>query len=161
MPTILEVRTAEELRAVRELIRAHGNALRDHKGSEGVLADAERLPGPYAPPHGALYLAMLDGCPVGCVALQPIEARTGEVKRMFVRGEARRRGVARALMERLIGDARRKGYHRLRLGTLDEMAAAQLLYQALGFVRIPRYRENEDVDTVFFECDLRGEQPRE
>ena len=53
-----------------------------------------------------------------------------------------------------MSDARHMGYQRLRLGTLDEMGAAQSLYRELGFVEIPRYRANELVDTMFFECDL-------
>ena len=153
MLKILQASSAEELDGVRAMIRAHAAGLRDHKGADGVRADAERLPGSYAPPRGRLYLATLDGRPVGCVALQPLDEVTGEVKRMFVLAMARRRGVARALMEQLMQDARVLGYHRLRLGTLDEMVAAQELYRTLGFVGIPRYREDE-VDTVFFECDL-------
>jgi GNAT superfamily N-acetyltransferase len=154
---VLEVRcvdTAEELAAVRALIRAHAAALRQHKGTELVLADAAGLPGPYAPPRGRLYLARLEGVPAGCVALHPLDATTGEVKRMFVHDAARRRGVARALMVRLLDDARALGYLRLRLGTLDEMTAAQQLYRSLGFREIPGYRADEPVDTVFFECDL-------
>ena len=62
--------------------------------------------------------------------------------------------AARALMGQLISDARKMGYSRVRLGTLAEMEAAQNLYRELGFVRIPRYRADEKLDTVFFELDL-------
>ena len=34
------------------------------------------------------------------------------------------------------------------------MTAAQALYRSLGFQKIPRYRAEELVDTVFFECHL-------
>jgi len=154
---VLEVRaveTAEDLAEVRRLILAHAASLRHHKGVELVQADAAGLPGPYAPPRGGLFLAILDGAPAGCVALHPLDSTTGEVKRMFVLPAARRRGVARALMLRLLDAARRLGYFRLRLGTLDEMTAAQQLYRSLGFVPIPGYRVDEPVDTVFFECEL-------
>jgi GNAT superfamily N-acetyltransferase len=144
----------EYLDTVRALFRAHAATVAHHKGTEGILADAARLPGPYAPPRGRLYLARLDGAAAGCVALQPLDATTGEVKRMFVPAEARRRGVALGLMRRLLEDARALGYRALRLGTREEMSAAQQLYQALGFVRIPCYRPGEEVDTVFYECDL-------
>ena len=154
---MIEIRTAEspdEVEAVRFLVLAHATSLREHPGSDQVRADAENLPGPYVPPRGRLYLARLDSIPAGCVALRPIEATTGEVKRMFVLSSARRNGVARALMEQLISDAHRMGYTSLRLGTLNEMTAAQNLYRELGFNQIPRYRADEMVDTVFFELDL-------
>jgi GNAT superfamily N-acetyltransferase len=160
MLEILNANGAEQLEAVRALFREHAATVHHHKGAEGMLADAEGLPGPYAPPRGALYLARLDGAPVGCVALHPLDAATGEVKRMFVLAAARRRGVARALMTRLLHDARALGYDTIRLGTLEEMLAAQELYHVLGFVRIPCYRQDEEVDTVFYECDLtRGSRP--
>ena len=154
---MIEIRTAEtpdEVEAVRFLVLAHATSLREHPGSDQVRADAENLPGPYVPPRGRLYLARLDSMPAGCVALRPIEATTGEVKRMFVLSSARRNGVARALMEQLISDARRMGYTHIRLGTLNEMTAAQNLYRELGFNQIPQYRADEMVDTVFFELDL-------
>ena len=156
---MIEVLLAEqpnEIEAVKFLILAHASALREHPGSEDILADAVGLPGPYVPPRGRLYLARLDGVAAGCVALHPLERAIGEVKRMFVLPMLRRHGVARALMARLLGDAALMGYDRIRLGTLDDMQAAQTLYRELGFVEIPCYRVDERVDTVFFECDLSG-----
>lgn len=57
-------------------------------------------------------------------------------------------------MQRLLADARQMGYHRVRLGTLADMTAAQALYRELGFVEIQKYRPEELVDTMFFECNL-------
>jgi putative acetyltransferase len=154
MIEIVAAETADQIEAVRFLVLAHATSLREHPGSDQVRADAEGLPGPYTPPRGRLYLARLDSMPAGCVALRPLDGAVGEVKRMFVLANARRHGVGRSLMVQLMSDARRMGYERLRLGTLGEMHAAQSLYRELGFVEIPRYRADEMVDTVFFECDL-------
>ncbi len=156
MIEVLVVESPADLTAVRLLFLGHAAALRGHPGFEAVRADAERLPAPYAPPAGRLYLARLNGRAAGCVAIRPQDATTAELKRMFVHPTARRRGVARALMERVLADAPGMGYDRIRLGTLDEMTAAQALYRELGFVEIPRYRPDELVDTRFFECHLTG-----
>lgn len=156
---MIEVQTAETpeaIEAVQFLVLAHASSLREHMGSDQVRADAEALPGPYAPPRGRLYLARLDSLPAGCVALKPLDGPVGEVKRMHVLSTARRNGVARALMQRLLADARQMGYHRIRLGTLSDMTAAQALYRELGFVEIPKYRPEELVDTMFFECNLQA-----
>lgn len=154
MIEVLVAEKPDEVEAVKFLILAHASALREHPGSEDIRVDAVALPGPYAPPRGRLYLARLDSAPAGCVALRSFQDTIGEVKRMFVLPILRRHGVARALMQRLLGDAMLMGYDRIRLGTLSEMTAAQALYRELGFVEIPRYRADEKVDTVFFECDL-------
>ena len=73
---------------------------------------------------------------------------------MYVAPAWRGRGVGRALLETLIEHARTIGYQRLRLGTLADMTQAQALYESLGFVPIERYREDEMVDTEFYEKDL-------
>lgn len=154
MITIVGAESPPDLEAARLLILRHAGSLREHPDSDLVRADAESLPGPYAPPRGRLYLARLDGAPAGCVALRPLDAVTGEVKRMFVLPTARKNGIGRALMERLLADAPRLDYRIIRLGTLDEMTAAQALYRRLGFLQIPRYRADELIDTVFFERQL-------
>jgi ribosomal protein S18 acetylase RimI-like enzyme len=153
-PRVVEVETPADLEAVRLLLMSHAAALRGHLGAGALLSDAMKLPGPYVPVLGRLYLARLNGAAAGCVGLCPLGETVGEVKRLYVVPAARRRGVARALMERLLADARAIGYDRIRLGTLEEMTAARALYRALGFMEIPRYREEELVDTVFFECHL-------
>lgn len=56
-------------------------------------------------PQGAFVVARLGGVPVGCGALRPLPGGSNgvaEVKRMFTAPEARGRGVARAVLERLV-----------------------------------------------------------
>lgn len=153
----LEVREATEphvLEAARGLILEYAACLGDVPGVERVRADAARLPGPYAPPEGVFLVATLAGNPAGCVAFQKLDDETCEVKRMFVDPAFRKRGVARALMVRLLEEASQRGYRRARLGTLHTMTAAQALYRDLGFVEIPRYRPEEHTDTMYFEKNL-------
>lgn len=50
--------------------------------------------------------------------------------------------------------ARRRGYRTLRLGTLQDMTAAQALYRTLGFTPIARYRPDELIDSQFYELSL-------
>jgi ribosomal protein S18 acetylase RimI-like enzyme len=54
---------------------------------------------------------------------------------LFVAAQARRRGVARALMERARRFAAHTGALRLVLETADDNHAAQALYESLGYVR--------------------------
>lgn len=143
-----------DIAEVRRLVLAHAAVRATTPGIEHMLADAARLPGPYVPPRGGLWLAEHDDAGVGCVALRPLDARSAEVKRMFVDAAWRGRGVGRALMETLVAGARERGYATLRLGTLDDMKVAQQLYESLGFRPIERYRPDELVDTLFYELEL-------
>ena len=73
---------------------------------------------------------------------------------MYVRPLSRGRGIARALAQHAILEARTLGYERLRLGTLTTMHAAQNLYASLGFRPIAPYRAVELGDTLFYELEI-------
>jgi putative acetyltransferase len=120
--------------------------------STAALLDA--LPAPYELPGGGLWVARREGAPVGCIALRPLSPTAGEIKRMYVDPAHRGNGIARALVEHLIEEARARGYDTLRLGTLATMRPAQALYASLGFREIPPYRSVEFGDTLFYELSL-------
>jgi putative acetyltransferase len=151
---VREVENEMDIAHVRRLVTAHGDARAHVPGVEYVYADAARMPGDYAPPRGGIWLAVANDVGLGCVALRPLGESVGEVKRMFVDAEWRGRGVGRALLEALIVGAHERGYAALRLGTLQDMDAAQSLYRSLGFVPISRYRPDELMDTQFYELSL-------
>ena len=148
------VRDAYDVAEVRRLVLEHAVARATTPGVEYMRADAEGMPGVYVPPRGGLWLAVHEGKGIGCVALRPIDARAAEVKRMYVDASWRGRGVGRALMQAVVAGARERGYAILRLGTLDDMKAAQALYASFGFQPIERYRPDELVDTLFYELPL-------
>lgn len=62
---------------------------------------------------------------------------------MFVRAEARGKGVARALCDGLIKRARELGYSAITLSALDKHDEAISLYKSLGFERDVQKLEND------------------
>ncbi len=152
---VREASSAADIDAVRRLVLAHVDERSTVPGVEHMAADAVRLPGPYVAPHGAIWVADADGAIVGCVALRPLPNGVGEVKRMYVDRGWRGHGIGRALLETLIRAARALGYSHLRLGTVAEMHEAQALYRSLGFTAIDRYRDDEMIDTRFYELDMK------
>ncbi len=90
-------------------------------------------------PRSAFLVARLDGLPVGCAALRPLNAEAAEVKRMYVAATARRKGVGRALLAELERMAGRFGYRILRLETGNRQPEAVALYESCGFRRIPAF----------------------
>lgn len=113
------------------------------------------LPGSYAPPSGRIFVAKVDGVCVGCVALHSIGDNQCELKRLYVKREYRHWGLGRLLTNKTIEAARRIGYHRVYLDTINTMVAAIKLYESVGFVKTEPYRENPIPGAVYMVLELR------
>jgi ribosomal protein S18 acetylase RimI-like enzyme len=114
-----------------------------------IDAELDGLPGEYAPPRGALFVAVEGSRYLAMIALRPLDATTGEMKRLYVRPDARGRGLARQLIARLCEEGRRLNYVEIRLDTLPQMGEAQAIYEAYGFVDIEPYYETPIAGTRF------------
>ncbi len=143
-----------ELAQVRELFVEYRDAVGGGICFQTFDAEVARLPGDYAAPTGRLLLARVDGAPVGCAALRSLEARVGEMKRLYVRPSMRGHALGRRLVERVIAESRALGHRSLRLDTLPSMHAAQALYRALGFREIAAYHDAPVEGTKYFELAL-------
>jgi GNAT superfamily N-acetyltransferase len=162
------IRAADELSAAALLAGeyaewARGRAKADHgidleSESEGRLLidlDAMRVP------RARLYVAEVDGEPVGIGGLKPLTGDEAEIKRMYVRASSRGLGIGRTILERLIDDARTLGYRTIRLESAAFMHEAHALYRRFGFLPTPTYAGREfeqiravDEISVFMALDL-------
>lgn len=97
----------------------------------------------YSLPHGRLLLAEYEGQIAGLACMRRIREDIGEIKRMYVRPGFRGKGIGRALLERLVHDARETGYPRIRLDSARHMKEAHSLYRSAGFQAIDPYPESE------------------
>ena len=122
--------------------------------------EVQGLPGDYEPPAGALLIARVDDEPAGMVALRRKTDARCEMKRLFVRSEARGLGLGRQLAERIIAEARARGYTEIILDTLPMMKDAQRMYERLGFVDIEPYYDSPVEGTRFMLLDLRSPAAR-
>jgi ribosomal protein S18 acetylase RimI-like enzyme len=101
-------------------------------------------------------------CPEGspwCELAQPGE---GEFRMLAVAPDARRRGVAEALVSVCLERSRELGYTAVVLSSLPEQQPAHRLYQRLGFRRTPDldWSPVEGVDLLAFRLDLTDRHPR-
>lgn len=152
--TLRQAETPGHVEIARALFREYAEAIGTDLEYQGFSAELAALPSPYMPPRGALLIAQAGPDVAGCVALRPLDAHCGEMKRLYVRPAHRKSGLGKRLVEAVIDAARVAGYRELRLDTLPGMASAQALYHRLGFIEIPPYNAKHLPGTRFYSFDL-------
>ena len=89
---------------------------------------------------------------VGCGALKELDAEHGEIKSMRTAAAHLRKGVGTLVLERIISEARRRGYRRLSLetGAMGYFMPAHRLYRKFGFEPCPPFNGYaEDPNSLF------------
>jgi GNAT superfamily N-acetyltransferase len=97
----------------------------------------------FMPPKGRLLLGYVEHQPMGIACLKALTASISEVKRMYVRPEARNKGLGRALLNLLLEEAHQIGYGLIRLDSARFMKEAHQLYRSTGFREIEAYEGSE------------------
>ncbi|MDR0749630.1 MAG: GNAT family N-acetyltransferase [Tannerellaceae bacterium] len=101
-------------------------------------------------------VAYFAGEAVGCGAIRVYSPGTMEIKRMFVRENQRRKGVASMILDELEHWAKELNFTRCILETGEKLPEAIKLYQKKGYVRIPNYGPYECLgSSVCFEKYLK------
>ena len=105
----------------------------------------------------SFFSAWDGGALLGVAALKRLAPDHGEVKSMHTAEDARRRGVATALMQHLLATARRTGLTRLSLetGSWDYFEPARAFYRRHGFRECePFAHYRVDPNSVFMTREL-------
>src|SRR4051812_25784875 len=140
MLTVSQAESEEDLAIARELFSEYAESLGFSLCFQSFEAELAGLPGKYAPPSGCLLIARNhpQGTVMGCIALRKLDEQTCEMKRLYVKPEARGNGVGWGLALTLLDQASGLGYTRMRLDTVPgKMDSAIAMYGALGFKEIP------------------------
>lgn len=94
-----------------------------------------------APPEGCFLVAIEGEEFAGGASYRSLSPGTCELHDVWARPAFRGRGIGVALVERLMEEARRAGYGRMRLETATFMPHAHVVYTELGFAVCEPYRE--------------------
>ena len=94
-------------------------------------------------PEVTVWSAWLNGSLAAIGALKMLGDGTAEIKSMRTHPDHLRKGVARALLDHLLREARSRGLHRVSLetGSGDSFDPALALYRAHGFVDGPPFAD--------------------
>ncbi len=141
-------------RQIAALLERHLEFAAAHSPPESIHAlgiDALRAP------DITVFTAWEGATLLGCGALKDSGRGWGEIKSMHTLAEYRGRGVARAILETIVAEARRRGYRRLNLetGASNHFASAWRLYESYGFrPSDPFGGYGEDENSLFMTVEL-------
>jgi ribosomal protein S18 acetylase RimI-like enzyme len=132
--------------------------------NEGILSgrladndtgvDIDDIQGAYLSTGGNFWLAINpEGEVVGMIGVQQHESVEGEIRRLRVRSDSRRRGIGTAMLETAIKFCREKQYLKVTLDTFMDREPAVSLFQKFKF-RHSRTREVGDKTLLYFYLDL-------
>jgi len=151
---MVPVTSARTTATARRLFREYAAAVGEPRCFANFAQEVEQLPAPYIAPSGSLLLAKVGRRSVGVVGARPWSPRICEMKHLFVRPEFRGRGIGRALAEAIVEEARRIGYARMRLDSLESMKVARTMYRDMGFREIGPYFPPTGAPTHYMELRL-------
>ena len=98
-----------DIPAVRALLTDYVAWIGMDLAFQEIDAELAGLPGDYVPPRGALLVADEGGQVIGMIGLRPSDGAICEMKRLFVRPQARGRGLAKQLIGRVLDELNRLG----------------------------------------------------
>lgn len=155
---LFEPRSQQELVVTQAVFREYAIELGIDLCFQNFENELTSLPGDYAAPRGALWLAKVGEEVAGCCGLRPLDtsdySNACEMKRLFVRPGFRGLGLGRLLAEAVMDSARLAGYDCILLDTLDDMESARALYAEIGFHEVPPYYHNPIAGAHYLKANL-------
>ena len=153
MNGIIRPVTSSDNSAVAEIIRtvmpefgAGGRGFAIHD------TEVDNIDAAFSQPRAAYFVCELDGKVVGGGGVAPLlngDENTCELKKMYFLPEGRGKGFGRKMVERCLQAAKDIGFEYCYLETFNTMKDAKVLYEKMGFEKIPGPLGN----TGHFACD--------
>ena len=138
---------AEVIRTVMPEFGASGRGFAIHD------TEVDNIHAAYSQPRTAYFVCEVDGKVVGGGGVAPLlngDENTCELKKMYFLKEGRGKGFGRKMVESCLKAAREIGFEYCYLETFNTMKDAQVLYEKMGFTKIPGPLGN----TGHFACDM-------
>jgi len=101
--------------------------------ARSLAEEIDRIADYYGERKGGFWVGESAGAVVGMFGLEPDGPGAMELRRMYVAPEARRRGVARQMLQFAEDECRLRGIRSLTLSTSELQGEALALYRAAGY----------------------------
>ena len=146
---VIEADLHRDLQTVLSLYREYIHSTQADLSFQNNEWEFARLADFYDGAGAGIFLALMEGRAVGCAAYRRVDDHICEMKRVYVRPQARGHGIGAALVARVLQAGRASGYRKICLDVLPEFQAALALYRSVGFVPHEPVADNPVPGTAF------------
>ncbi|MEM1137554.1 MAG: GNAT family N-acetyltransferase [Bacteroidota bacterium] len=150
-----EATTSIDYKVATKLFKEYASQLEIDLAFQSFNKEVENIERQYSRPKGTIFITYNeDKLPLGCFGIRELEGLICELKRMYVKKEARGLGIGKKMLIKSLEVGKELGYKKMRLDTLSTMLSAIALYKKMGFYEIKPYRYNPIKGAKFFEVEL-------
>ena len=151
----MEIKDGKDyLPQVRELIKEYVGRLGRDLSFQDIDAELDDIAHKYTAPNGELLAAVEGERVLGIVAYHRHSDTRCEMKRLYVRPEARGLHLGERLVTEIVSHAKKAGFEEMVLDTIEPLKAAVSLYEKLGFERCGAYYDNPMEDVIYMKKRL-------
>ena len=155
MTELTEAKSDKEYKTAIQLFKEYASQIGVDLEFQNFSKEIENIQNQYSRPKGVIFIASHNKIKnMGCFGIRELENAICELKSMYLKKEARGRGIGKMMLEKSIEVGKELGYKRMRLDTLPTMHSAIGLYEKMGFYEIQSYRFNPIEGTKYFEINL-------
>lgn len=133
---------AQEIDAVREIFLKYITFIEDYLGQSIGFQNTDEEFKTFPAMYRALFIARVDGQPVGACGLKAFAPDISELKRLYVLPAGRGHNLGERLTQAAIDYSAQNGFTKMYLDTDPGLVHANSIYERLGFTDIPRYYGN-------------------
>ena len=142
------------LEEIKELIYEYSKSLNRDLSFQSLEEELKDSRKKYSGSEGRSLALLMNGKVVGCVAYHKLSDTRCEMKRLYVKPEARGVKAGESLVEKIISAARENGFAEMVLDTIRPLKAAIHLYKKFGFVECEAYYNNPMPDVIYMKKKL-------
>lgn len=139
---------------VKQLIKEYLTRLNRDLSFQNIDDELKNPEHKYTAPQGELLVAVDNGKVLGMVAYHRHSDVRCEMKRLYVRPEARGMHLGQMLVSNIIDHARKAGYKEIVLDTIVPLKAAINMYKKNGFEECSPYYNNPMDDVIYMRKTL-------
>lgn len=139
---VIKAITPNDINHVRQIFLDYIAFIEDYLGQSIGFQNTDEEFQTFPAMYKALFLATLDGEPVGACGVKAFRPNIAELKRLYVLPEVRGNKLGARLINAAVDYSKAHGFEKMYLDTDPGLTHANNIYETLGFKDIERYYGN-------------------